>query len=129
IYSSPDSGLEINGFFRYGIANDTLNPLRSYLGAGTVLTGLIKSRPDDQFGIAVASARVGDAYAGQFATSGIDSRETSIELTYSTQVTDWLRLQPDLQYVIHPGLNRNLDNALVFGLRFALGATREWQHR
>ncbi|MDH3337505.1 MAG: carbohydrate porin [Gammaproteobacteria bacterium] len=129
IYSSPDSGLEINGFFRYGIANDTLNPLRSYLGAGTVLTGLITSRPDDQFGIAVASARVGDPYARQFATDGVDSRETSIELTYSTQVTDWLRLQPDLQYVISPGLNRDLDNALVLGLRFELSATREWNNR
>ncbi len=129
VYSSPDSGLEINGFIRYGIANDTLNPLRSYLGAGAVLTGLIRSRPDDQLGIAVASARVGDPYARQFATSSLDSRETSIELTYSAQVTDWLRLQPDLQYVINPGLNRDLDNALVMGLRFELSATREWKLR
>jgi porin len=129
MYSSPDSGLEINGFIRYGIANDTLNPLRSYLGAGAVLTGLIESRPDDQFGIAVASARVGDAYATQFATGGLDSRETSIELTYSTQMTDWLRLQPDLQYVINPGLDRDLDNALVLGLRFEFSAAREWLQR
>ena len=41
-----------------------------------------------------------------------------IELTYSTQLTDWLRVQPDVQYVINPGADRSLDNALVIGIRF-----------
>jgi len=52
---------------------------------------------------------------------GTDSRETSIELTYRAPITGWLTLQPDIQYIINPGLDPALDNALVISLRFELG--------
>jgi len=47
-----------------------------------------------------------------------------IEATYSAKVTDWLTLQPDIQYVINPnaGIPNNfgnvpLSNAFVIGMR------------
>ena len=53
------------------------------------------------------------------------SSETYLELTYQYQVTPWLQLQPDIQYVFNPGggiLNPNdpattVRNELVLGLR------------
>lgn len=118
LYQSA-SGAEINGFLRYGVANDDLNIFDSYLGAGVVATGFVPGRPDDQFGIAVASARVGDPYR-RSVNAAADSHETTIELTFSTRLTDWLRIQPDLQFIINPGANPLLQDALVFGLRFEI---------
>ena len=46
--------------------------------------------------------------------------ERSIELSYLAQVHDWLAVQPDLQYVIHPDTDPTVHNALVFTLRFEL---------
>jgi porin len=53
--------------------------------------------------------------------------ESVIELTYMAQVTPWWQVQPDLQYVVHPGghaplpnepaQNRTIGNATVLGLR------------
>ena len=48
-----------------------------------------------------------------------------LELTYHAKITPWLTVQPDFQYVIHPGGNvpqpdnptQALKDAAVFGLR------------
>lgn len=54
--------------------------------------------------------------------AGIDAvrNETGFELTYSDQVTPWLRLQPDVQLVIDPNGDRARDDAWVAGLRIAI---------
>ncbi|WP_083868195.1 carbohydrate porin [Dyella ginsengisoli] len=46
--------------------------------------------------------------------------ERSIELSYLAQATNWLAVQPDLQYVVHPDTDPNVRNARVFTLRFEL---------
>jgi porin len=117
VFDNPETGKSATAFFRYGMAEETLNPLDSYMGAGIVFNGLASSRPDDQFGIAIASARAGSEF--RLAT-GSASHETTIELTYSAQVNDWLRIQPDLQIVINPGIDRVHDDAYVVGIRFEL---------
>lgn len=122
-----DAGVMVRGFLRYGIANDDFNVFDNYAGAGVVARGLIPSRPDDRVGLAIASAGIGDSRAR--ATGGADSRETSIELTYSTQITDWLRIQPDIQLIANPGGNPGLKNALVIGLRFELTIGHSIAHR
>ena len=55
----------------------------------------------------------------------IRSNERFIEVTYQAQVTPWLQIQPDFQYLVAPGggvANPNnpakkLGNAVIFGLR------------
>ncbi|MBT8101931.1 MAG: carbohydrate porin [Gammaproteobacteria bacterium] len=118
--------VNVNAFLRYGIANDDINTLRSYIGGGVVVTGLVGSRPDDQFGLAFASARIGDPFERSIIAAGgaVKGSETSIELTYSAQINDWLRIQPDIQYVINPGADASLDDAFVIGLRFHLSASK-----
>lgn len=125
---TSDSGLKVNAFLRYGMANEDINPVGSYLGAGIVASGVLQSRPDDQFGIGIASAHAGSPYKRLVAAEGgrAESAETSIEFTYSAQVNDWLRLQPNIQVVINPGIDSTIANALVFGLQFELAAGYEW---
>jgi porin len=112
----PDHGLAIFG--RYGIADSTVNQFDAYLGAGLVYTGLFPSRDEDEMGRAVAIARNGDG----FMTAGapLDYKEKVLELTYRAQITPWLSIQPDCQYVINPGTDPTLDNALVLALRVGL---------
>ena len=73
----------------------------------------------------LASVAAGGPWRDEMALAGnaTDARETTLELTWRLPVADWLTLQPDLQYVISPGFDAALDDALVVGLRFELGAS------
>jgi len=117
-------GARLDAFFRYGVADNRFNVIEEYVGAGAVVTGLLPSRPTDQLGIAIASAHIGSSWQ-RVAADFAEGHETAIELTYSTHLTDWLRVQPDIQYVVNPGADRALDNALVIGIRFELSRTFE----
>ena len=47
--------------------------------------------------------------------------ETAIELTYKVQVTSQIYLQPEMQYVVHPGgTDMKLKNATVGLVRLGL---------
>ena len=121
-----DSGTAA-GFLRFGQAQDRFNTFDSYVGAGTSLTGFWSGRPDDAIGLGIATAFTGDNYedAEALAGSSADSQETNLELTYRAPITDWLTLQPDIQYIINPGVDPELDNALVFLLRFELSFSKQ----
>lgn len=43
--------------------------------------------------------------------------ETTLELTYKTNIMKNLVIQPDLQYIINPGIDTGYDNALAALLR------------
>lgn len=107
---------KIAGWIRAGVADARANPVTSYVGGGAVATfGAWR------IGLAGAHARLGRAaretiLAPRFARSG----ETVLELTAQRPVAPWLNIQPDLQYVIHPGWDHRLRNALVVGLRFSI---------
>ncbi|MEO7386768.1 MAG: carbohydrate porin [Gammaproteobacteria bacterium] len=114
------------GFLRVGQADDRFNTFDGYLGAGASLAGFWASRPNDAAGIAMAMAFTGREYqeAQRLAGFPVDSHETSIELTYRAPITGWLTLQPDIQYIINPGTDPALDNALTISLRFELTYSR-----
>ena len=82
---------------------------------------------NDQVGIDFGIGRVSNQAADFDQASGLPRRTTEelIELTYQAQVTGWLIVQPDIQYVVDPGagvLDPNdpthlLHNELVAGAR------------
>ncbi len=47
----------------------------------------------------------------------VDDAEVALEFSYRARITPWLVLQPDLQYVINPGTDPAIENALVAGVR------------
>jgi len=51
--------------------------------------------------------------------ANLDSGEQLLELNYGAQVTPWLLLRPDVQYIIEPGAfyGKSRGNALVAGLQ------------
>lgn len=111
----PRRGLAL--FARAGWGSAGINDFKHAFAAGGVYTGALPSRPEDKLGLAVAWVEAGGPYRR---LEGSDRREVAIELTYRAEINDYLVIQPDLQYVINPGLAPELDNAFVAGLRLEL---------
>jgi porin len=44
----------------------------------------------------------------------------ALELTYILQVSRWLQVQPDVQYIINPGGTGRIRDALVIGFQIAV---------
>ena len=113
--TQPDQGL--SGFFRLGTANERFNMFGSFASAGLNYAGPIAGRDKDQLGIAAAAAFTSPRYR---LTVPSDKSEIAFELTYRAAVSDWLSVQPNVQYVINPGADPSLRNAIAFGLRTEL---------
>lgn len=106
-----DEGLGL--FLQAGYAPQDRNEARLYLGGGLAYTGPIPGRAADV--IAIGCGHVGLARSIR-AAEGRTS-ETLLELTYRAQLTGFLTLQPDAQYVLRPSGDSSLPNAFVTGIR------------
>jgi porin len=133
IWHEPDSQDDgIAGFLRGSWAPQDRNLVTLYADTGFTFKGLIPDRSSDIVGIAFAIAKISD----DVRALDLDTRnfsgiavplhdfEATLELTYHVQVNAWWNVQPDIQYVIHPGGNVALPNgttpvpnATIFGLR------------
>ncbi len=110
---------------RVGKANEDINQLSHYIGGGIVYKGLLPSRFNDSLGFAIAAAGNGNTFKELSARnlSPVDDYEITYELTYQFSVTDWLILQPDIQYIYHPSMDPTLKDALVVGVRIEIGSS------
>ena len=120
IFIAGKNGEGLGAFFQLGVADPQRNRIGRYWGAGLHYQGLIPGRSGDVTGLAVARARNGShflAFAQGAGEGRFASTETVVEATYVAQLRPWLSVQPDVQYVVHPGGAPTLDDALVAGLR------------
>ena len=103
---------KLSVFSQIGLSPRKTNLNNSYFSVGLNYNGLLKSRPADQLGVAVA-------YAG-FNNAAIAS-EMAIELTYKFEINKNIYLKPDIQYIINPaGTGAKLNDALVGFIRFGI---------
>lgn len=114
------------------------NLIDLYADAGIEFIGLSDARPDDKFGIAAGYAHVSkraqllDAdyrtlVGPNWPLRGFEGLLTAV---YQYQIRDGWTVQPNIQYVIHPGggaplpsgpfAGKQLKNASIFGLRTTL---------
>ncbi len=130
---STDQGLNV--FWRGTGAPSDRNLMDLYADGGFTFKGLIASRPDDTVGVAFAYGRISPqaaAYDRDIAmVTGtpypIRDYEAVVELTYQWKPADKFFVQPNIQYVAHPGGNiinpanptgyAVIPNALVLGVR------------
>jgi porin len=122
LYETKDHTQQVSAFLQLGVAEQEVNRFGSYYGTGLAAAGLIPGRPKDEVGVAVAIARNGFSYMQSQLQQSIpvNRAETTIEATYLAQINDWLAIQPDFQYVVHPNTDPTLRNAWVFQLRAEL---------
>ena len=97
-------------FYQLGLSprNDNFG----YLGLGCAYSGLFSKKSTDVLGLAMADGML---------TKERGRDETTFELTYKVQISDQIYLQPEMQYVVHPGgTDVQLKNATVGLVRLGL---------
>jgi porin len=103
---------KISLFSQIGFSPKSINLHNHYFSLGANYRGIIKNRPEDQFGFAFAYAGIDDNIIGS---------ETAIELTYLFQISKNYYLRPDIQYIINPaGTKEKLENSFVGFIRFGV---------
>lgn len=120
-FENPSKGLY--GFLRIGYANQNINPVDFYIGTGFKFTGLFSGRDEDELGVALALSHNSLVFRNRVALLEdvfIKPFELNIEATYSLQLTPWLKIQPDIQYIINPSYCSQSGSAFVVGSRMEL---------
>lgn len=115
ILSEEDASQGLGMFVQVGATQGDRNIMGQYLGAGLHYTGLIANRDEDITTVGVAHARHGKSYT-RFDETATPS-ETAFEFSYRAAVSHGLTIQPDIQYIINPGTDKEVDHALVVGTR------------
>jgi len=123
----PESRRGLIPFLSLLFAPDTsINTMPFFLNGGLVYRGPFASRPHDRaaFGVVYGSfsnelARSQRASRRAGSAVGIQSYELVLELTYRFQLTGWLRMQPNVQYIINPGATGSIPDALVVGFQLS----------
>ncbi|MEN6544041.1 carbohydrate porin [Parvibaculum sp.] len=145
IYAIADQTVWQNGvgdalsvFARIGSAPDNRNLVSFYADGGLAYKGLIPGCDEDVLALGVAYAKISDdardadrdiQLLSPDPAYPLRDQETIFELSYTAAVTPWWSVQPDIQYIVHPGGNvpnpedatgAKIDNALVVGIRTSL---------
>lgn len=99
-------------FAMYGSADSSLSDVNRYIALGMTWNGAFYQRDVDLFGIGMSRADfTSDPNAGYS-----KSYEASFEAFYKFQFSKFGFLEPDFQYIVHPG-GKGLPNASVFTIR------------
>ena len=130
IYRTPgttDGGASV--FLRVAASPSDRSLIDVYVDGGVAYKGLIPGRPDDTVGVAAAYGKISPAVSTGDIVSGaaplIRDYQAVIEATYQYSVVPGFSLQPDFQYIVHPGAHGIADpidgqpirDAAIFGLR------------
>lgn len=104
----------LGAFFRYGWADGDVNDLKCFWSTGLQYQGLLPRRDNDVLAVGYANGKRGKN------PDFTAPREQVWEFYYSIELTPWLHITPNLQYLKHPGLNRDVADAIVAGIRAQL---------
>ncbi len=111
-------GEGLNGFIQAGFAPGDRNILNYFLASGVRARGFAQNRLHDVFGIGVSWIGLSHRYCTAIPDAYYS--ETAIEFTYKISVNNDYLIQPDFQYLIHPGASRQYRNALAATMRFSI---------
>ena len=107
----------LSSFFRVGFSPQADAPVSIYSDAGLVYTGLIPTRDKDRLGLSFGYAKVGSQQVQNASETGFRASFEAVgELSYAFRFHS-VSIQPDIQYIIHPGGTHEYSNALVVGAR------------
>ena len=119
ILSWVEYSRSLNAFAKFGISpqNRCFNNL--FLAIGFNYYSPFKKRINDVMGLAIAKAFVSKNLINM--SNGMcKSFETVLELMYKAKINQNIFIQPEIQYIINPGANTNLSNAIVGLLRTSI---------
>jgi porin len=106
----PGSDQGLTPFATFTLApSEDINTFPFFFSTGFVYEGLFRSRDTDTTSFGFSYGKVSKDLIEQ-------DFEILMELTHIFNIMPWLSVQPDIQYVIHPGGSSEIPNALVLGL-------------
>ncbi|MEM1108632.1 MAG: carbohydrate porin [Planctomycetota bacterium] len=110
----PEDERGIGLFAQYGWADDAVSEVDHHAGLGVQWTGPLAERPDDVLGLMVSPVFFTDEAGAGFT----EESEWAFEAFVKLQVTPWLSVKPDIQLILNPGGDEDIDDAWVGTLRF-----------
>lgn len=113
--SKLDEAQSLWCFAQFGWANEDVSATHVHLAGGFVLRGTFPTREADTTGVYATWVNTSRAPGSPFTDD-----ELALEVYYKVQVTGFLTLKPDLQYIINPGGDSNNDAAVVGALRLQI---------
>ena len=119
----PDGGdRQLTAFLRAGLSDPHATPFTGGFQTGLLLSPALPGRENSALSLGVHHAWTSRHFRDALAADGGDPSggETTVELTYADSVTQYLSLQPDLQWVHHPGADASASDAVVATLRITL---------
>ncbi len=116
--ADSDEGLSLFLTFAYNDQDEVaIIPVQSTFGAH--YKGLLPGRPDDRTVFFMTYGGFSDAYSGGLVAdmgSPVDY-EMLFELGHRIQLTEYAYVQPDIQFIKHPGGTGDIDDAVVLGVQ------------
>ncbi len=112
---NPDDAEDRQGFgamVYVGLGDGDVADIAQHAEFGITWTGALPQRDFDVIGVLVTHAVLSSADG-----AGFVGDETAIELLYKVQLTPAISVKPDLQYIVNPGGDPSLEDALVATLR------------
>ena len=127
-----DASRGLSLFANLTLHDKDTNQVDHFIQAGLVYNGPFDARPKDAIGFGVARVHTNSDYReraqlqnqvngiGDYDDPGyipLQRSEYSSELYYGVHVTQWLTVRPNLQYVKNPGGVREVDSAVIGGVK------------
>jgi carbohydrate-selective porin OprB len=100
-------------FFQFGSADADVSEITRHLGGGVEWTGAIPGRNADAIGFGATHVKFTSRPEAGFEKSS----ELALETFYKIQVTPWLSIAPDVQYIRTPGGAASPGHALAGTVR------------
>lgn len=112
----PEDDQGLGAFFRYGHSDSERNDVTDFWSIGVQYKGLFEGRAEDILGAGLAHGTFSDKSAATYT----DDYEAAYEVYYSMSLAPWLYVSPDFQYIVNPGGDAGIDDAVVIGLRITM---------
>lgn len=117
-----EAGRDVTAFGRYAFSDGNAIAIDRMWNLGLRIRGPLAGRPDDSLALGWTRGRLSPKWRAVQAAAGIDTApaEEAFEITWRAALRPWLALQPDLQYIRHPGGAAAARSATLIGARIEL---------
>lgn len=122
--NGPQTAQGLTGFVTMTQTDRYSARIDNQITGGLRYLGLMSARPDDMVQIAFARTHINQRAARQEQLetpgSAMLGSEYEIEFDYGAQLTPWLNIQPNIEYIVNPGGDPRGNDVVVLGVKTAI---------